>query len=50
MDGVESHAVDEFDRYQLENVIEICQKSANLFEASQQFFAVSKAKNNVVTM
>lgn len=36
--------IDEFDRYQLEKVIEICQKSASLSEAGRKLFAVSRTK------
>lgn len=36
--------VDEFDRYQLEKVIEICQQSASLSEAGRRLFAVSRLK------
>ncbi|OCG24044.1 transcriptional regulator [Gilliamella sp. HK2] len=36
--------IDEFDRYQLEKVIEICQKSSCLSEAGRLLFAVSRIK------
>lgn len=44
MGGVERHTVDEFDRYQLENIIEICQKSANLFKVSRQLTVLKNQK------
>lgn len=36
--------IDEFDRYQLEKVIEICQKNESLSAAGRQLFAVSRTK------
>ena len=36
--------IDEFDRYQLEKVLEICQKSNSLSEAGRQLFAISRTK------
>ncbi|NUF48983.1 RNA repair transcriptional activator RtcR [Gilliamella sp. ESL0250] len=36
--------IDEFDRYQLEKVIEICQKSETLSAAGRHLFAVSRTK------
>lgn len=36
--------IDEFDRYQLEKVIEVCRKSRTLSEAGRYLFAVSRAQ------
>ena len=36
--------IDEFDRCQLEKVLEICQNSASLSEAGRALFAVSRSK------
>ncbi|AZS51758.1 AAA family ATPase [Entomomonas moraniae] len=37
-----SEPIDEFDRYQLEQVIKICQQSTSLSEAGRKLFAVSR--------
>lgn len=36
--------IDEFDRYQLEKVIDVCRKSTSLSDAGRQLFAVSRIK------
>jgi len=38
------HQIDEFDRYQLEKVLEVCRKHPTLSEAGRQLFAVSRTK------
>ena len=43
-DDLIPNEIDEFDRYQLEKVIEICQKSSSLSEAGRQLFAISRTK------
>ena len=42
--------IDEFDRCQLEKVLEICQNSALLSETGRALFAVSRNKNSTATM
>lgn len=43
-DDLIPNEIDEFDRYQLEKVLEICQKSNSLSEAGRQLFAISRTK------
>lgn len=43
-DALIPHEIDEFDRYQLEKVIDVCQKSATLSEAGRQLFSVSRTQ------